>query len=473
MLKSFTIWSLGCKVNQYESQQIRELLQQFGLDAVSPEKQPDLIVVNTCCVTATASAKSRQAIRRLQRQCPHATVVVCGCLPSGPTKEFSGLAKHLLFVQDREALAAELARLTGKAASTRFEESAAKHSFVTIKTDPNIKIKAEDNQYTPQLPLLTHFGKQTRAFLKVQDGCDAHCSYCIIPRVRPKLSSKPLDQAVAEAQALILSGHKEIVITGVFLGAYGQDTTRRLLWKPSERTHLGTLLARLAQVPNLPRIRLSSLEPADVTKDLLNVMAAHPCIMPHLHLSLQSGTDDVLKRMGRRYTTAEYRTVVNLTRKKLDRPALTTDIIVGFPGETETNFEQTLAFARAVGFAKIHVFAYSPRAETPAARLKNPVDNRVIQERSERLRQLDSELGAAYRRQFLGQQAEVLIEDAGDTPSGLSERYFKVSVANPLRQLTKNDLVDVQLTTLTEDGLEGSLTISESSSPPQTDIIAP
>jgi threonylcarbamoyladenosine tRNA methylthiotransferase MtaB len=241
---------------------------------------------------------------------------------------------------------------------------------------------------------------------------------------------KKLDEIVSEATAFVAAGHKEIVLTGVHIGAYGHITTRRRNWETPENPHLPELLARVAQIPGLPRVRLSSLDPADVTPALLDVFASHSNLMPNLHLSLQSGSDDVLRRMARPYNADDFRTKVALIRSRLDRPAITTDIIVGFPGETESDFDQTVALAGEVAFAKIHVFAFSPRKGTAAATMRPRVARDVIKGRSEALRALDRDLQARFRAQFLGETAQVLIENYPGPPTGHAERYFFVKIGH-------------------------------------------
>jgi len=296
---------------------------------------------------------------------------------------------------------------------------------------------------------LSRFCGQTRAFLKIQDGCDGFCTYCIIPAARPKVRSNPPDNVLAEAKALVAAGHKEIVVNGVHLGAYGQTTVRRRHWPTPENDHLPALLDRLARIDGLARIRVSSLDPADVTARLLEVFARHRNIMPHLHLSLQSGSDRVLRRMCRPYTAGDFVARVELANSILDRPAITTDIIVGFPGETDDDFRRTLDLAQRVGFAKMHVFAFSPRKGAVAARMPEKVPSEVKKERSQVLRDLDHKLQSHFRRRFLGQTDQVLIENTSGRPSGRAERYFTVHLSFDgsagTEQVHTNDLITVRL----------------------------
>jgi len=457
MIKSFSILTLGCKVNQYESQQIRELIERCGLIHVDVTAGPDLVVVNTCCVTHTASAKSRQFVRQAQRRGPQA-IVVCGCLPTVATDELSITGENVHIVKDPRDLASTLNLLVGapSTAPNAIHPRSSDHTAIRAESDPKVKYK-HDLCAPPELQPLSRFQGHTRAFLKIQDGCDAFCTYCIIPKTRPRVHSKLPDDVVAEASGLVAAGHKEIVVTGVHIGAYGQTTVRRRHWPHLESAHLPDLLDRLAGLAGLARIRLSSLDPADVTPRLLDVLVEHANIMPHLHLSLQSGADAVLRRMNRPYTADEFRAKVELIQSKLDRPALTTDIIVGFPGETDADFEQTVALASSVGFAKMHVFPYSPRQGTAAARMPNKVPAQVIKERARILRDLDRQLQRRFRSQFLGETAQVLIEGQAPRPHGRAERYFTVYLDPSSPKPDNNTIVNTTLQSHHRDGLRATL----------------
>ena len=429
-MKTFSIDTLGCKVNQYESQQIRELLEQLGLTQLeTSESKSDLVVVNTCCVTHTASARSRQSIHKAQKLNPKAVIIVAGCLPSVQIDELNCPGENVHLIRHRQQLAATLGQI------------------VNGKADQSV------------LGQLTSFNGRTRAFLKIQDGCDGCCSYCIIPKTRPVVHSKPVETVLAEAQKLVEAGHKEIVVTGINLGAYGQKTVRRKRWDSQENDKLADLLDKMAEIVNLARIRLSSLEPADVTQGLLDIFCKHRNIMPHLHLSLQSGSDAILKKMCRQYGAEEFKEKVELIKRKLDRPAITADIIVGFPGETDEDFQQTVETAKEIGFAKMHVFSFSPRKGTAAASMQDTVDNRVIKQRSKILRKLGVELGCKFRQQFIGETAIILMENPpqADQPGGRSERYFKVYLKNGTPACKKNELVKVRLLENSEDGLNGQV----------------
>jgi threonylcarbamoyladenosine tRNA methylthiotransferase MtaB len=454
-MRTFTISTLGCKVNQYESQQIRELLQQLGLSPMALSQGPDLVVINTCSVTATASAKSRQLIRKIQRTDPNCTIIVCGCLPITQADELRRMGNHIHFVQHRQDLAVELSSIASGKSATHASAGIQTHQNSTIRSKNIEKIKPTQQKGACELPPLSEFAGQTRAFLKVQDGCDGLCAYCIVPKARPTLFSRPVDDVLGEARSLIKAGHKEIVVTGVFLGAYGRSTVRRRHWPDQQNQGLCHLLGQLAQVPGLARIRLSSLEPADITEALLEVFSQHKNILPHLHLSLQSGSDKILKKMCRQYRSQDFLDITERIGKFLDRPALTTDIIVGFPGETEDDFLDTLALAKAVGFAKIHVFPFSVRPGTAAAKMPGRIDGDIIRKRARVLRQVEAQLAHKFRGQFLGKTCEVLIESQDKQTYGRCERYFKVFLEPTECAPPQNALVRVRLKDHFRDGVSG------------------
>jgi threonylcarbamoyladenosine tRNA methylthiotransferase MtaB len=424
-MKTFTINTLGCKVNQYESNQICQLLTDRGLQYVADAAAADLVVVNTCCVTHIASAKSRQIIRKAGKSNPRATVVVAGCLPAGPSDEWKNIAGNVHFVTRK----ADLPDMLHGLVAADPAESATPSNKPCYET--KIKDKtASGEDSSACLPLLNSFSGQTRAFLKVQDGCDAFCTYCIIPKIRTEVCNKDVKSVLEEARALVGSGHKEIVLTGIFLGAYGQDTARRRHWDSSRADGLANLLDQVARVPGLCRVRLSSLEPGDVTDRLLDVFCEHENIAPHLHLPLQSGSDRILKRMCRQYRLDDFRRSVEKLTSRLDRPAITTDLIVGFPGETENDFAATLAVMRQVGFAKSHIFPFSPRKGTAAALMTPRVPAAVAKERSRILQEEDARLQEAFRNRFRGEKATVIVESL-DPPQGRCERYFMVALDEP------------------------------------------
>jgi len=457
-MKTFAINTLGCKVNQYESQQIRELLERLGLNHVKTADKADLVVINTCCVTHTASAKSRQQIRKSKRQSPDAAIAISGCLPTVQTGELKNLGKNIHLISHRNRLAAILCQIVnGKAESPKFQSLQPEQNII-IKAESGAKIKRKSKPAEqPQLTPLTSFRSHTRAFLKVQDGCDGYCSYCIIPKVRSNVHSKPVETVLQEARALVKAGHKEIVVTGIFLGAYGQESVIRKKWAEQQNDKLADLLDKMGEISGLARIRVSSLEPGDVTPRLLDVFCKHRNIMPHLHLSLQSGSNAILKKMRRQYSADEFREKVDLIKSQLDRPAISTDVIVGYPGETDADFEATVELAKEAGFAKMHIFSFSPRLGTIAAAMQGTVNNKVIKSRSQILRDLEAELGCRFRQQFVGERDTVLVEDGEG--SGRSERYFMVYLKKTGKTLQKGELVRVRLVRNSENGAIGQVNL--------------
>lgn len=368
--------TLGCKVNQYETQYVKETLEANGYIEATQGQPADLCIVNTCTVTAEGDAKSRQAVRRLHQAQPHADIVVMGCYATRDPDAVSRLPGVVKVVTDKTRVVEELA------------------SFGVVQAISGI----------------TRFDDHQRAFVKVQDGCLLNCSYCIIPRVRPLLRSRTPEEIVAEVERLVENGYREIVLTGIHLGHYGIDLSRG---KPkSEWCRLWHLLERLAELPGDFRIRLSSLEAAEARDDLIRVLAEQPRICPHLHLCLQSGSDRILARMKRRYRSAGFLERCRRISEALDRPAFTSDVIIGFPGESSADFAATCRVVREVGFARLHVFSYSPRAGTEAADWGESVPPGVIAERRARLLEIERELAKAYGRSLLGRRLDMLVEGA-------------------------------------------------------------
>src|SRR3954447_5469869 len=367
--------TLGCKVNQYETEYVREGLLGIGYEDAGEDETAELCIVNTCTVTNEGDAKSRQAIRRLGRKNPGAKIVVMGCYATRAPEEVAALPGVSQVVTDKR----ELPDLLGRFGVT------------DIPTG------------------ISGFGRRHRAYVKVQDGCMLRCSFCIIPHVRPQLTSRRMQPILDEMRRLVERGYLEVVLTGIHLGHYGVDWNRKA---PKQQwIRLSHLVRQIAELPGDFRIRLSSIEATEVTRELIEVMADHPAkIAPHLHISMQSGSDSVLRRMRRRWGSRRYIDRCMLLKERLDRPAITTDIIVGFPGETDAEFAETIATARAVEFSKIHVFPFSPRRGTPAATMPNHVPKHVQQERSRELAAVEAEMRDSYYRSLLGRTLRVLVE---------------------------------------------------------------
>ncbi|MCS6850326.1 MAG: tRNA (N(6)-L-threonylcarbamoyladenosine(37)-C(2))-methylthiotransferase MtaB [Gemmataceae bacterium] len=387
--------TLGCKVNQYETQLLREALAAAGYRDAAADEPADLCVVNTCTVTAEADAKGRQLVRRLHEGQPRAAIVVSGCYAARDPAALLRLPGVSKVISDKSRLWDELAE------------------FGVQRPPAGIR----------------RFDGHQRAFVKVQDGCLLNCSFCIIPRVRPILRSRPIGDIVGEVRHLLEEGYQEIVLTGIHLGHYGIDLSRG---RPkSGWSRLWHLIDALEELPGDFRVRLSSLEAAEVRGDLVAALARSRRVCPHLHLCLQSGSDRILTLMRRRYRRASFLERCRRLRALWHEPAFTTDVIVGFPGETEADFAETCEVVREAGFCKVHIFPFSPRQGTPAAELPGRVPPPVVAERQRRLRQLEQELADAYCRRLIGQILDVLVEGPDSSRSGYAQgtscRYVPVA----------------------------------------------
>lgn len=446
-MKYYKVTTVGCKVAQFEGQQAQTLLEQFGLvDAGSG--QPDLCVINTCAVTARAAAKTRQTIRALARTSPQAKLAVLGCYASLAHDSIRDLPQLALLADHRRGILSTLRRFLAQniqvhrpAGETLSNITSCASTYIETDNEQNVK------DILGSVPIHNYRGRY-RAVLKVQDGCDAHCTYCLIPKLRPKPCSLPTPQVLAQAEQYIRTGHQEMILSGIFLGGYGKTTARR-----SRRDQPGEPLAELVRtilaLPDLGRLRLSSLEPGDLTPRLLDVIADSDKFANHLHLPLQSGSDAVLRRMGRQYSTDQYRQTIDRVRTRLPDMAFTTDIIVGFPGETQSAFKQTLHLAREVGFAKIHIFPFSPRQGTPAYRWQAERPSpEAVKRRLQHLRELEIALALAFRQRFLGRVVRVLVEKTSRREEntyclGCADPYFPVRFAG--NSDLNNQLVHVQI----------------------------
>ena len=372
ILKTVT---LGCKVNQYETQLVREGLLGIGYRDASGQQAANLCIVNTCTVTREGDAKSRQAIRRLARENPESRIVVMGCYATRAPDELAVLPNVSEVVTDKR----EIPDLLGR--------------FGVIDIPSGI----------------SQFGDRHRAYVKVQDGCLLRCSYCVIPFVRPGLYSRPVESILQEIRRLTDNGYREIVLTGIHLGHYGVEGN----WnKPkAEWLRLSHLLGQVAELKGDFRVRLSSIEATEVTRELIHVMAEYrDRVCPHFHICLQSGSDRILRRMKRRWSTRTFRHRCQLIRESLDQPALTTDIIVGFPGETERDFQATCQLVREIGFSKTHVFPFSARSGTPAATFPDQVPKRIKKARTRELVHIEGESRDAFFQSLTGRTLQVLAE---------------------------------------------------------------
>ena len=401
-MKKAASFALGCKVNQYESEAIAELFAEKGYEIVGIDEEADVYVINTCTVTNFGDKKSRQLIRKVKRQNENAIVAVVGCYAQTAPKELMEIAGVNLVIGTKD-----------RAQIVEMVEQYDRANGVENHVSDIMKERVFE-------PLsIQKLANRTRAYLKIQDECSQYCSYCIIPYARGPIRSREPQEVVAEVKRLAENGFKEVVLTGIHVASYGKD--RR-------DTSLLDILKQVHEVEGIERIRFSSIEPNVVTEEFAQTMAALPKVCDHFHLSLQSGCDKTLKEMNRKYDTEKYRQAAATLRKYLPKVALTTDIIVGFPGETEEDFRESYAFAEEIGFAKIHVFPYSPKRGTPAAARKDQLLNAVKSERSHTLIQLSDRMEADFLADAVGTDAEVLYERAvGDgIYEGHTTNYMKV-----------------------------------------------
>ena len=424
-------YTLGCKVNQYETQALEQLVTQRGHSLVPFEEAADAYVINTCTVTAVSDKKSRQVIRRARKAAPDAVIAVCGCYPQTHPDDVEKLGVDLISgTGDRTGFVDLLEREW----SDRQPITALDDAFQRRTFEP--------------LPAGGLEGR-TRAMLKMEDGCVNFCSYCIIPYARGRVRSLPLDDCVRQARELEAAGYREIVLTGIEISSWGQD----LEGKPELMEAIVAICQGLS--PDT-RVRLGSLEPRTITPDFCRRAAALPNLCPHFHLSMQSGCDTVLARMNRKYDSNRYYESVKFLHEAYDRPAVTTDLIVGFPGETEEEFQQTLDFIQKCAFSAMHIFPYSKRPGTPAAKLPGQVLNAVKEERAHRAAQIARTMQDAYLDSWVGETVPVLFEEEREGLwRGHTTRYCEVTVqsAQPLH----NQLRQVRLTGRDGGALQGVL----------------
>ena len=396
-MKTIGVHTLGCKVNQYDTEALLELFEAAGYAHVPFEGEADVYLVNTCTVTGTGDQKSLKLIRRLHREHPESDVIVCGCLAQRD-------AEKVLLPGVRLVIGT---RQRGQVVSL-YEQAVLEDRVICA-------VGGLKDAPFEHLCVNRHEGK-TRAVMKIQEGCDRWCAYCVIPAVRGPVRSMPLAQVREEAERLAQAGYRELIVTGIHLASYGRERGERLL----------DAIRAVHDVPGVDRVRLGSLEPMVVTEEFCRALAAMPRLCPQFHLSLQSGCDAVLARMKRRYTAQEYLRAAELLREYLPGCALTTDVLCGFPGETDEEAAETLRFVEKAAFARIHVFPYSRRSGTLADRMPNQVPQAVKNRRAQELIAFGNKLEASYAKELIGQDAEVLFEQsAGD---GLCEGYTRTYV---------------------------------------------
>lgn len=406
-MKKAALHNLGCKVNAYETEAMQHLLEEAGYEIVPFTQKADVYVINTCSVTNMADRKSRQMLHKAKKNNPDSIVVAAGCYVQTSEKEvLNDLSVDIVIGNDRKH---DLVRLL---------EEYSLDSVNDTVDDIN------DGKHDFEELFIDQTKEHTRAFIKVQDGCNQFCSYCIIPYARGRVRSRRFENVIAEVERLAANGFKEVVLTGIHLSSYGVDF--------EEATGLLELIQAVNAVKGIERIRLGSLEPKIVTEHFASELSKLDKICPHFHLSLQSGCDATLKRMNRKYTTKEYERGCELLRKYFVHPAITTDVIVGFPGETEEEFEQTKAYLEHIHFYEMHIFKYSKRKGTRAAVMPDQIDEQVKAVRSEKLIALGHDMSKEFRKFYIGKNEEALFEEKaviGDKEYfvGYTKEYVKVA----------------------------------------------
>ena len=413
--------NLGCKVNSYETEAMQQLLEDAGYEIVPFREGADVYIINTCSVTNVADRKSRQMLHRAKKMNPSAAVVAVGCYVQAAGAELKKVEAVDLIVGNNQKK--DLVQILDD-------------YFADHENSGEILDIGHSQEYEELH--IRRIADHTRAFIKVQDGCNQFCSYCIIPYTRGRVRSRRPEDIEHEVRGIAEAGYKEIVLTGIHLSSYGVD------FKDEQQENLLTLIKRLDQIPGIERLRLGSLEPRIVTREFAKELARLRTICPHFHLSLQSGCDATLKRMNRRYNAAEYQACCEILREEFDNPAITTDVIVGFPGETEEEFAETERFLKAIHFYEMHIFKYSRRAGTRAADMPDQVPEGTKSVRSDILLALEKQQSLEYRGRFLGTEEEILLEepieiDGTKYMMGHTRQYVKGAV--PYEEGLKNKTV--------------------------------
>ena len=435
-MKKAALHNLGCKVNAYETEAMQEMLENAGYEVVPFREGADIYIINTCTVTNIADRKSRQMLHRARKMNPDAVVVAAGCyVQAQDGKEVDPCIDIVLGNNHKKDLIKILEEYDLKRKAEKTGTDCAEKAYPAVAEIEDI---SQTHEY--EKLHLTKPGDHTRAYIKVQDGCNQFCTYCIIPYARGRVRSREQTDVVSEVKSLAANGYKEIVLTGIHLSSYGIDFD-------GER-HLLDLIRAVHEIEDIVRIRLGSLEPGIITEDFASELSRLPKICPHFHLSLQSGSDATLKRMNRRYTSAEYYEKCCILRKYFNDPALTTDVIVGFPGETEEEFRQSLAFVDKIDFYETHIFKYSKREGTKAARMDGQIDEQVKTARSAEMIELDRRKRKAYEQKFIGKTVDVLVEEDAlingeKVQTGHTKEYIKIAVKSS--ENLKNCIVKVQI----------------------------
>ena len=438
-MKKAALHNLGCKVNAYETEAMQEMLEKAGYEIVPFREGADVYIINTCTVTNIADRKSRQMLHRARKMNPDAVVVAAGCyVQAQNTRENTDPCIDIVLGNNhKKDLIKVLEEYEAKKAAQKESADAAEKSDVQ-KNIQDIEEIGQTKEY--EKLHLTKPGEHTRAYIKVQDGCNQFCTYCIIPYVRGRVRSRTVEDVLDEVRTLAGNGYQEVVLTGIHLSSYGIDF--------DGNRHLLSLIQAVHQIEGIRRIRLGSLEPGIITDEFARALSDLPKMCPHFHLSLQSGCDDTLKRMNRRYTSEEYYEKCCILRRYFDNPALTTDVIVGFPGETEEEFQKSRDFVDKVDFYETHIFKYSRREGTRAAAMENQVSEQEKARRSAILIELGEKKRKAYEQSFLGKEVEVLVEEEAviegrPMQTGHTKEYIRIAFEGD--KSLKNTIVKVRV----------------------------
>lgn len=428
-MKTVASHALGCKVNQYESEAIAELFAKKGYEVVDIEQKADIYVINTCTVTNFGDKKSRQLIRKVKRQNPDSIIAVIGCYAQTAPQEISKIEGVNLIIgtKDRKSIVELVENYTKEQGAVNF-----------------VTEISREREFEPLS--VQKLAGRTRAYLKIQDGCSQFCSYCIIPYARGPIRSRDPQEVLKEVNILAENGFQEIVLTGIHVASYGKDL---------KTIDLLGILKKVHEVEKIKRIRFSSIEPNIITKQFMEEVAKLPKVCNHFHLSLQSGCDKTLQAMNRKYTTEQYRQAVQLIKQHMPQAAITTDIIVGFPDETQEDFEKSFLFAKEMQFSKIHVFPFSPKKGTPAASMKEQIPNDIKTQRSKKLIQLGNEMTKGFLNSHIGQKMDILFERKLDENifEGHTTNYIKVHVKSD--KDLKNKILSVKLLQTEQENMTG------------------
>ncbi|MGO1469088.1 MAG: tRNA (N(6)-L-threonylcarbamoyladenosine(37)-C(2))-methylthiotransferase MtaB [Tissierella sp.] len=398
-MKRVAFHTLGCKVNQYETGAMEKIFEDRGYSIVSDSDVADIYVINTCTVTNLSDRKSRQFIRRVKRQNEESVIAVVGCYSQVSPEEIEDIpvVDVIMGTTERNRIVdlCEMAKMENKKV--------------------NIVKDIKENRSFEKLEI-DNVNSKTRAYIKIQDGCNQYCSYCIIPYARGPIRSRGLEDIIEEAETLSKVGFKELVLTGIHVASYGKDL---------KNISLIDVIEKISQIKGIQRIRLSSVEPNLIDEEFMKRIVNTKKVCDHFHLSLQSGSDEVLKRMNRKYTVEEFKEKTDIIRRFMPDAGLTTDIIVGFPGETEEEFNETLELVRKIEFSKIHVFKYSPREGTPAAKSKEQINGKIKNERSKTLIKLSEKLTDKFNSRFIGKKLDILFEEENSKNDHIYEGYTR------------------------------------------------